>query len=327
LSSLQNRFQLTYREPQGLGLLGFPTSLSIYQTEERFPSFDVFQRGALVEFGDRRKRPLRWLLRLDYQVVDNTAPQGILSDIERSQQRLHIASLTPSLTWDTRNDILVPRSGAYASIEWQHAFKLFQADAAFDKVIASLASFVPAQGGVVAFSVQGGAIEPRDRVSGPDNLQLPLNVRFFAGGRVTERAFPIDLLGIQGETIDCEKLTLADGTPSDTCKVPVKLVASGGAGLLVTSLEWRFPIFSVIGGTLFVDGGNVWPAWRSVRLDAMRWGAGIGLRVETPVGPLRLEYGWKFRQLTYSFPNTADGIPRVVRESPGELFLSFGNAF
>jgi outer membrane protein insertion porin family len=316
LSSLQNRFQLTYREPQGLGLLGFPTSLSIYQTQESFPSYEVFQRGAFVEFGDRRKRPLRWLLRLDYQVVDNTAPQGILSDIERSQQRLHIASLTPSLTWDTRNDILVPRRGAYASIEWQHAFKLFQADAAFDLLSLSFSSYLPAAGGVLAFSVRGGGIEPRHRQPGEaDNLQVPVNVRFYAGGRVTNRAFPIDLLGIPNQTLSCT--TLAD----KSCQLPVSVVAVGGAGLLINNLEWRFPIFSVVGGTLFVDGGNVWAGWRAVNFNEMRWGGGIGLRADTPVGPIRLEYGWKFHPETYLINGT------VVKESPGELFFSFGNAF
>jgi outer membrane protein insertion porin family len=328
LSRLESRFQLTYREPQRLGLLGFPTSVSIYQTQQTFTSYEVFQRGTLVEFGDRRKRPWRWLLRFDYQMVDNTAPSGILSDLERSQQSLHIASLTPSLTWDTRNDILVATSGSYASVEWQRAFKLFQADAEFDLLNLSFSTYQPAAGGVLAFSLRGGAIEPRHpQPDRPDNLQVPVNVRFFAGGRATHRAFPIDLLGIQGETFDCQKLTLPDGTPSDKCNVPVKLVATGGAGLLVTSLEWRFPIFSVLGGTLFVDGGNVWSAWRAIRVGQMRWGGGIGLRVETPVGPVRLEYGWKFKQLTYVFDKTADGIPHTLRESPGELFFSFGNAF
>jgi hypothetical protein len=71
----------------------------------------------------------------------------------------------------------------------------------------------------------------------------------------------------------------------------------------------------------------VWPAWRDVRPGALRWGAGLGVRVRTPVGPIRLEYAWKFKRLKYLFENTEDGIPRTVTESPGELFLSFGNAF
>jgi outer membrane protein insertion porin family len=121
ISQLEKRVQLTYLEPQNLGVLGFPTSVSIYQTQQTFTSYDVFQRGLVATFGDQQKRPWRALLRFGYQIVENDAPEEILSDLERSQQNLHITSLTPSLTWDTRNDILLPASGSYASIEWQHA--------------------------------------------------------------------------------------------------------------------------------------------------------------------------------------------------------------
>jgi outer membrane protein insertion porin family len=164
--------------------------------------------------------------------------------------------------------------------------------------------------------LRGGGIEPRNRQPGePDNLQVPVNVRFYAGGRVTNRAFPIDLLGIPDQTLRC--VTLAEGS----CKLPVSVVAVGGAGQLITNLEWRFPIFGVVGGTLFADGGNVWAGWRAVNFNEMRWGGGIGLRADTPVGPIRLEYGWKFHPQTYLVNGAA------VRESPGELFFSFGNAF
>jgi outer membrane protein insertion porin family len=316
ISHLENRFQLTYFEPQNLGLLGFPTSVSIYQTQQTFTSYDVFQRGLVATFGDQQKRPWRALLRFGYQIVENNAPEEILSDLERAQQNLHITSFTPSLTWDTRNDILLPIRGSYASVEWQHAFKLIKGDAEFDLLNLSFSTYQSVAGGVLALSLRGGAIEPRHpQPDQADNLQVPVNVRFFAGGRATHRAFPIDLLGIPNETLGCSTL------PDKSCKEPASVVAIGGAGQLITNLEWRFPIFSVLGGTVFVDGGNVWPAWRDIRTDEMRWGGGIGLRADTPVGPIRLEYGWKFGPETYLI----NGVS--VRESPGELFFSFGNAF
>jgi len=316
ISRLESRLQLTYLEPQNLGLLRFPTSISVYRTEQIFTTFRVTQRGLVATFGDQLKRPWRPLLRFNYQIVENNAPDEILSDLERSQQNLHIASLTPSLTWDTRNDILVPTRGSYASVEWQHALKLLKGDAEFDLLNLSFSTYQPVVGGVLAFSLRGGAIGPRHpQPDQPDNLQVPVNVRFFAGGRATHRAFPIDLLGIPNETLGCTTL------PDMSCRQPVSVVAVGGAGQLITNLEWRFPIFSVLGGTLFVDGGNVWSAWRHIRVGQMRWGGGIGLRADTPVGPIRLEYGWKFGPERYLI-NEA-----VVKESPGEVFFSFGNAF
>jgi outer membrane protein insertion porin family len=72
-------------------------------------------------------------------------------------------------------------------------------------------------------------------------------------------------------------------------------------------------VYSVVGGSTFVDGGNVWPSWQEIDVGQLRWGAGLGLRVDTPVGPFRIEYGWKLDQ--------------EPGESRGEWFFSFGNPF
>ena len=315
-SSQEKRVQATYREPERLSLLGIPTWVSVYRSQDYYTSYDVLQRGMWVELGDHFKRPFRTILRYEYLIVDPTAAPEILSQLERDQQQDKIASITPSIEWDTRDDIFSPHRGVYLSLSWQAAFKMLEADASFDKVTASASFFAPAQGGVLAVTVRGGAIRPRASVPGvPDNLEIPINERFFAGGRVSQRAFPTDMLGIPNETLQCQ--------PSTTSSTPgCTPVATGGAGLLMASTEWRFPIYGPVGGNIFVDGGNVWQAWREINAGDMRWGGGLGLRVDTPIGPLRLEYGWKFRRQNWT---ATDGT--IVRESPGELFLSFGNPF
>ncbi|MBZ5588417.1 MAG: BamA/TamA family outer membrane protein [Acidobacteriia bacterium] len=316
LSSLEKRIQATYREPERLGLLGIPTWISLYRTEDSFTSYNLLQRGMWFEFGDHFKRPFRTILRYEYLIVDPTAPPEILSQLERERQRDKIASITPSIEWDTRDDIFSPHRGVYLSFSWQSAFKMLMADAAFNKVMASASVFAPAQGGVLAVTIRGGAIQPQNHVPGTtDNLEIPINERFFAGGRVSQRAFPTDLLGIPNQTLVCQ--------PSSSSSTPgCSVEATGGAGLLIASTEWRLPVYGPVGANLFVDGGNVWQAWRDVNVGAMRWGGGVGVRVDTPVGPLRLEYGWKFDRMSWVASNGT-----VIRESPGELFLSFGNAF
>lgn len=297
LSGQENTFQLSYQEPRSLGLLGVPTSAAVYRAEEHYPDYRIFRRGVWAEIGDRLQRPGRILLRYDYEIQRTVAPEAVLSQLERDKQSIAIASFTPTLEWDTRDDFFEPRRGIYASAQLQHAFRAFLADASFEKLSASVAAFQPIGGGVIAASVRAGGVQPSGPCGTPcppDNLRLPIGVRFFAGGRVTNRAFATDRLGAKG-TFD------AAGN------------ALGGAGQLLTSVEWRFPIYAVVGGSTFVDGGNVWPRWRDIRVPDFRWGAGVGLRVETPVGPFRLEYGWK--------------LDRKPGESGGELLLSFGNPF
>jgi len=295
-SGRRKRLQLTYREPSPLGLFGVPLWLSIYRYDANFDTFSLLERGMWLEMGDRERRPGRLMVRYDYQIVDPEAPPEILSGLEREKQSLKIASVIPYAVWDSRDDLFSPRRGVLARAELQSAFKVFLADADFDKLNLSVAGYRPVSRGTLAGALRAGVAVPRHgNDSTADNLLLPINVRFFAGGQVSHRAFALDRLGVPGQTLD------AQGKPV------------GGAALLLANLEWRRRLTGAVGFNLFVDGGNVWAGRSLVDLGDMRWGAGLGLRFETPVGPIRLEYGWK--------------LDRKVGESAGELFFSLGNPF
>jgi outer membrane protein insertion porin family len=291
-------YELLYREPLNLGVLGIPTWMSLYHTDENRNDYTVRRRGTWIEVGDRWRKPVRLIPRFEYSLVGSDAPPEDQSELEREDQNVKIASVTPILEWDTRDDQLSPRRGAYLSLQPQFAFPAGKADAEFNKVTLLLSGYQPAGHSVVAGSLRVGGINPKTADTAetptPDNLRLPIAVRYFAGGRISNRAFPTDHLGAEG-TFDSE------GRPI------------GGAGMLLANLELRFAVAGRVGGSLFVDGGNVWPSWRDISIPGMRWGAGLGVRVETPAGPFRVEYGWK--------------LDRLPGESGGELFFSFGNPF
>lgn len=295
-SQRRKRLQLTYREPSPLGLFGVPLWLSIYRYDANFDTFSLLERGMWIEMGDRERRPGRIVVRYEYQIVDPEAPAEILSGLEREKQSLKIASVIPYAVWDSRDDLFSPSRGVLARAELQSAFKVFLADAAFDKLNLSLAGYRSASRGVLAGALRAGVVVPRNGNHGTgDNLLLPINVRYFAGGQVSHRAFALDRLGVPGETLNSE------GEPI------------GGAATLLANLEWRRRLAGAAGLNLFLDGGNVWSGRTQVDLRDMRWGAGVGLRFETPVGPIRLEYGWK--------------LDRQPGESAGEFFFSLGNPF
>ena len=295
LSSREKRFQANLREHDVLGL-GVPAFLTAYRTEETFASFSQRRRGLWVDVGDRRQRPFRLWIRYEYQLVRPDASPEILSQLEREDREIRIASLTPTLEWDTRNDLLDPSRGLLISFSPQVAFPLFAADAHFLKLEGRLSLFGKLPGGTGALGLHLGAIEPLG-VGGDfaENLKIPLNARFFAGGRISHRAFAVDRLGVPGQTLDL------NGDPT------------GGNALAILNLEYRRHLKGAVSGVLFLDAGNVWADPGKVRLEDVRWGLGLGLRVHTPAGPLRLEYGRK--------------LDRKPGESAGELFLSFGTAF
>ena len=62
-----------------------------------------------------------------------------------------------------------------------------------------------------------------------------------------------------------------------------------GSNAFVGTLEYRFPIFNIVSGVVFGDTGIFWDD----RLDPsmLHSGYGVGVRLTTPLGPIRLDYG------------------------------------
>jgi outer membrane translocation and assembly module TamA len=84
--------------------------------------------------------------------------------------------------------------------------------------------------------------------------------------------------------------------------------------------ELRFPLLTSInlGGAAFVDVGNVFARVNEVDLRELRTGVGFGLRWKSPVGPLRIDLGWKTSRRTF-----ANG----EREPRFSYHFSIGQAF
>jgi outer membrane protein insertion porin family len=102
-------------------------------------------------------------------------------------------------------------------------------------------------------------------------LLLPPNERFYVGGRSTIRGYEEDTVGPK----------LDDGTPT------------GGNVFLLLNAELRVTVVGSLGTVVFWDGGNTWLDQDSIRWTDIKTTVGLGLRLNTPVGPLRLDYGHK----------------------------------
>ena len=58
----------------------------------------------------------------------------------------------------------------------------------------------------------------------------------------------------------------------------------------MTNLEFRFPIYKTIGITLFSDGGLLTDHSENLSPNFIKWDSGIGIMIQTPLGPARLDY-------------------------------------
>lgn len=125
---------------------------------------------------------------------------------------------------------------------------------------------------VFATRIKGGAIiEP----AGKGNI--PFDDRFFLGGATTVRGYHEQLLG-PGLVYD---------------KNGKILKAAGGKAMFVANAEVRIPLFWFVVLETFVDAGNVWSELNDVNPLDIKFTTGAGLAFLTPLGPIRLDYGYK----------------------------------
>jgi len=128
--------------------------------------------------------------------------------------------------------------------------------------------------------------------------ELPQSERFFAGGDTTVRGFALDTLGTPA-TID------KNGFPI------------GGNGVVLFNAELRVPVGRGVGFVGFLDTGNVFAQVSDIYLGDLRSSAGFGVRYKSPVGPIRIDLGFKLRREV-----VAGQLERLTA-----LHISFGEAF
>ena len=100
--------------------------------------------------------------------------------------------------------------------------------------------------------------------------EVPIYERLFLGGSNNLRGFPFREVGPQDE----------NGEPT------------GGQSMARSTIEWTFPIIEKARGALFYDMGFVNAEAWSFGFNHMASDVGIGLRLDLPIGPLRLDYGY-----------------------------------
>jgi outer membrane protein insertion porin family len=84
--------------------------------------------------------------------------------------------------------------------------------------------------------------------------------------------------------------------------VPETITASGfprgGDAEIVLNAELRLPLFGNVGAVVFADGGNVFARASDLDLSRLRGSVGFGGRYATPIGPIRIDIGFKLDRRT-----------------------------
>ena len=318
----------TFREPRAFGTTG-DAQVTAFIEQGRRSSFSFNRRGVTTDYARRLGNfTVTGRYTFDYtKLFDEQIAAEDQLLIDRLFPQVKLSKIFGGILRDSRDDVLDPQRGAVIGVDGSVAARILGSEVGFVKTFAQGFVYrrVPGRRVVVAAGARLGlavgfaqdvplpleiaAVRPgRELAVDPEPLpsafptaikDLPASERFFAGGDTTVRGFALDRLGT-AETLDPQ------GFPQ------------GGNGMAIFNFETRAPYWKNLQFVWFVDAGNVFKYAGDIRLDEMRVTSGVGFRYRSPIGPLRVDWGWK---LSTRIELTGG------RERSNVLHISLGQAF
>jgi outer membrane protein insertion porin family len=269
LGSVSNRFTLSFTEPW---LCDMPMSagFDLYSWEYDYDTFDKDSKGGGIRFGYPVHEFTRFYLTYALDFADITNIEKDAPDTIKEMAGNNVSSsITTILKYDSRDKIFNPTEGGEHMISVQYAG--LGGDIGFTKYILETGWYLPLFKGTV------GSIHAKTGyVSQNSGKKLPTYERFNLGGINSLRGF-------EWEDLSPKKLN-SEGV----------LTNIGGNKFVQFNLEFLFPLIKEVGvmGVLFFDTGDVYDNDESVDLGELRESVGGGIRWYSPMGPMRIEYGY-----------------------------------
>ncbi|MCL4477256.1 MAG: outer membrane protein assembly factor BamA [Nitrospirae bacterium] len=259
-------YQLSFKDPWFMDKpISFTTD--IYRTTKYY--IDYSKKAIGFGFGFGKELSEYWGATLSYNIekatiynVSDTASSIITEQLGTKVT----SSVSPSITRDSRDNYLDPSRGSRNSVYF--TFAGLGGDNAFIKGLADSAWFFPVGSTTIALRGRLGYAK------GVFNKALPLYERFCVGGIYTVRG-----------------LGYCQAGPKDD-----KGELIGGTKELIFNAEYIFPIFSELRlkGVVFADAGNAYDAAEPI--GKLRYTTGGGFRWISPLGPIRIEWGYNIRK-------------------------------
>ena len=234
-------------------------------------------------------------------------------DVEVLEGANWLAPVGMTLTRNRSDDLLNPRRGSRLLLDVEHAATWTKSDFRYVRVVAEASRYVPAGRSVFATRVRGGWVGAGgfdQLVSSEASSEIVHpQKRFYSGGANSVRGFAQSRLGprvlfsepellLSGDPDNgggCTELELAALTCQPASEAPLDPRPTGGTRLIEANAELRFPVAAVLEGVVFTDVGQVWGPKQSIRLSTMEFTPGVGIRVPSPVGPIRVDVAYRFR--------------------------------
>ncbi len=312
ISFVENEITVGYLEPyifggRNRGRVNL-TRTQEFSDEERNNAIVIQERNTATLLAERDlTRHLKWTQTL-YSFSNQRKFDRQSKNTLESQ---NIAKVGPTLDWDHRDNPFVPRRGFFASASAEYSDPLIGSSddrgkrIRFTKVKGEFTHFwrpFKASGFVWENTVRSGYLS---NLSNKPNGFVPATEAFFLGGQSTIRGFDF---GDLGRVPNKYQLGVDE---------PRLFELRGDSSFYLLKSDLRFPVYGeFVDFVVFYDGGAVLINQPGIDIgDPWRDAAGVGLRLNSPVGSLRFDVGFKLDR-----KNFGPGLS----ESAHAIHLRFG---
>jgi len=321
----------TFTQP---AVFGRRTTLTQTDFAERRSEYKAFERNGVgsslaASFALGRFSLLTLSYRLTYgSTTADTAVYCVYFDRCESQafdvlkDPHRQAALSLALQRNTANSPLEPTGGSVLSLELSHASPLVGSERliSYNKAVAEGSWYWQlGRGWVAALRLRGGAIRPGTSFVVDTSIRfVPPEERFYAGGPASVRGFGRNEMGPLVYVAD----TVLVDPAGNLQPVNLRISPVGSYAITLANLELRMPSPvwpSRLRLAAFVDAGELWDQTATGLIPSgLKVTPGVGLRVGTPLGPLRLDvaydrYPRQRGQLYEIERNPTTGIPNGLQ--------------
>jgi outer membrane protein assembly complex protein YaeT len=217
-------------------------------------------------------------------------------DPTTNQQQGTLNAVGFDLQHSTADNILNAHHGYQVAFHTEQAGRIIPGTFSYWSVSADARHYLPLGSNIVwANRIEAANIDP----TGGVQSNVPFSRKYFLGGATSIRGWG--------------RFEVSPLSPSG---LPI-----GGNSMLAFSSELRTPISGNFSGVLFLDGGDVWADSWGFTLGQLRYAVGPGLRYQTPIGPIRFDFGYQLNPIPGL---VVDGAPQSRR---WRVHFSIGQAF
>lgn len=289
LSGTSTLYDISFFEPYILDT-NISGGFNLYKEDREYEYYDKNAFGLTLMLGyklfDYTKIGINYNIE-DFDITDvqsaytNMTPGSFLT-----------SSIKPYITYDSRDDIFLPTEGFKHSFSVQYAGEFLGGEIDYTKYLAETGVFFPLFWKFTgALHAEGGYFD--DRTNDTVNVDY---AKFYLGGMNSIRGF--------------DKFDI-NGTRSGNAKTV------GGEKYIQFNAEITFPLLEKykLAGVVFYDRGDVYRTSENIDFADQFSSIGAGVRWNSPIGPLRVEYGW-----------VIDG-KNIKDSGDGEFAFSVGASF